>query len=753
MMNAAFFKIRMLVNRWTTPTDPAHENTVRYWQDRLLFALLLAALVLGFIVYIPSVVLCIQERLWHLVVADTMIYGWVGVLFFRRSLPFAVRAYSIVYMTYALGMVLLLTRGSFAAGPVWLFAFPVLSAVFFGIRTSIMALVLNAFTIIAIGILYAQGMFPWGYWITNTMEKWVVVGINFLFLNAFVAISVGYISRGLMISLGREKATRNALELKHGELLNFNRQLEAEMAERRKAEEALMESEERYRALFDRSFELVFLCDFGGNILDGNDVLLDLMGYSRENLRSLNFRSILPEDQLPIAFDKLKEIQSTGSQRYPVEYRLKTKLGGDVYIEITGAVIHRDGKPYAVQGIGRDVTERKRQEVRRRELEGRLRQAQKMEAVGTLAGGIAHDFNNILTSVIGYTEMALEDVEKNSVLENYLKAVYQAGIRAKDLVRQILTFARRTDEKAGPTRVSSIAKEVLKMLRSAIPSTIEIRQDIQSDSMVKADPIQIHQILMNLATNAAQAMEDEGGLLKVLLRDEKIDKALNGKNGGLNSGTYLKIEVSDTGKGISEAHLDSIFDPYFTTKQMGDGTGLGLAVVHGIVSSYGGKISVRSKPDRGSVFTVYLPAVKSPGERHPVESETLPSGDERVLFVDDEVPITDMMRQKLERLGYSVITRNSSLEALELFRVKPGDFDLVITDMTMPDMTGEKLALKLLDIRPDIPIILCTGYSKRISDEIAADMGVKALLYKPVASADLAKAIREALDEAKTEFS
>ena len=736
--------------RWTVPPVLPTEDTVRYWQDRLLFSLLLAGVVLGFVVYIPSLGLCIKEGLWIVAAADTMIYGWVVFLFFRRSLPFWVRSYTLVYLTAVLGIVLILTRGSFAAGPAWLFAFPVLAAIFIGLRMAFVALAINAAIIFGMALVHRVGMLSIGYDVLDSTFKWMVVSINFMFLNGIVAISAGFISKGLIIALGQEKAIRDSLETKNEELLRSNRQLEREISERKMAQSALKDSEERYMALFARSFDLVCIWDFEGNFLDCNYMTMKCLGYSLDELKRLNFLSLLTEDQHPMALKNFKKINETGSQRYPIVYKMNSKEGHMRHLEFTGAVIHRNQKPFAIQGIGRDITERKRQEKQRQKLERQLNQAQKMEAIGTLAGGIAHDFNNILTAVMGYTELGLIHVQKGTPLEEDLRQVYNAGKRAKDLVGQILTFARQGNKEPIPTRVHSMLKETMKMLRAAIPSSIEIKQEIESDSQVIINPTELLQIFMNLSTNAVQAMETEGGVLKVTLRDEEIIEATHESGLTLRPGTYVRIEVSDTGDGIDGKDLGVIFDPYFTTKQTGEGTGLGLAVVHGIVQKRGGSISVRSKKHHGSVFTIFLPAVKSAEERLPANSIELASGNENILFVDDEAVITQMATEKLEHLGYGVTPVNNSLEALEIFRSRPGDFDLVISDMTMPHMTGDRLASELMRIRSNIPVILCTGYSSKINEEIAAAMGVKALVYKPVSMKEMAKAVRNVLDEVKS---
>lgn len=379
-------------------------------------------------------------------------------------------------------------------------------------------------------------------------------------------------------------------------------------------------------------------------------------------------------------------------------------------------------------------------------LKKNMEHAQKMEAVGTLAGGIAHDFNNILTSVLGFTELSLSEVEKGSVLEERLQAVHSAGRRARDLVKQILTFARKSDEELKPIQVNIIIRETLHLLRSTLPATIEINQNINSDSMIMGAPTHVHQIIMNLCTNAAQAMEDDGGVLKVNLRDVKLDSSFTKKHIDLNPGNYLKLTISDTGKGIPPEIIESIFDPYFTTKATGEGTGMGLATVHGIIKRYRGEILVKSKLNKGTVFTVYLPVCRKREKTKRHKANNLPGGSENILIIDDEIQVARITGLTLRRLGYDVTTLTSSMEALELFRSDPDAFDLVITDMTMPGLTGDKLTSELLNIKPELPVILFTGYSKKIAGKEADIKGIRAFAYKPVTSVDLAKIVRGVLD-------
>jgi len=395
----------------------------------------------------------------------------------------------------------------------------------------------------------------------------------------------------------------------------------------------------------------------------------------------------------------------------------------------------------AILSITRDITEQ-------RKLEFQLQQSQKMESIGTLAGGIAHDFNNILFPILGYTEMLLGDVPEDSPFKDSLKGIYTSALRAKDLVKQILAFSRQDNSKLKLMKIQPLVKEVLKLIRATIPTTIEIKQDINPDcGVIKADPTQIHQIVMNLATNAFHAMEKKGGELKVSLKEMEFGP-LDIVNPNMVPGIYVCLTVADTGKGMDKNLTDKIFDPFFTTKPIGKGTGMGLSVVHGIVTAMGGVIQVYSEPGKGTQFHVYLPVEKTLSEKQATISKTkIQGGTEQILLVDDEHAILTMEKRMLERLGYQVTSRTSSLEALEAFRDSPDKFDLVITDMSMPNMSGDKLSVELTKIRPGIPILLCTGFSEIMSEEKAMLLGIKGFLFKPIVMNDLAKKVREVLDK------
>ncbi|GAB6146626.1 hybrid sensor histidine kinase/response regulator [Desulfocicer niacini] len=399
--------------------------------------------------------------------------------------------------------------------------------------------------------------------------------------------------------------------------------------------------------------------------------------------------------------------------------------------------------------LEREIAEHKRTETKRLAIESQLRQSQKMESIGLLAGGIAHDFNNILTSIIGFAQIALEDAAEGSAIEDDLNEILTAGTRAKDLVKQILTIARRSDEERVYIRIDLIAREVVKFIRSSIPTTIEIQSNITSCESIMGNQAQMHQVFMNLFTNAAHAMEKDGGKLYVEMEDIYLGDVDVLKYPDLKSGKHIKIMVSDTGSGMSQEILDLIFDPYFTTKKAGEGTGLGLAMVHSIIVSYGGTILVSSQLGKGSVFTIYLPVAKKIPVYETHKPETLPRGTEKILFVDDELPIVKLNQNILQRFGYQVTPLIDSLEALAAFKANPREFDLLITDMTMPHLTGEKLAQSILEIRPELPIILCTGYSKKLLDGSTAINNIKAVLKKPIPRKQLLETVRSVLDGVK----
>jgi len=516
--------------------------------------------------------------------------------------------------------------------------------------------------------------------------------------------------------------------------------------DQKKIELALIKSEQQFRGLFDSITDLVYTQDLKGVFTSVNPSMCRLFGYDMDQLTGR-----IPADFMKPAFQSdftneyVEKIKNQGYHEGISCYFNKNRE--KFYIEYKSSLVKPDdGEPY-ISGIGRDVTERILSRKKVKQLQEQVAQSQKMESIGTLAGGIAHDFNNILFPIIGHAEMLLMDTAQDSSSLANLQEIYTSALRAKDLVKQILTFSRQGSSELKLMKMQPIVKEALKLIRSTIPATIEIIQDINDDcGVIKADPTQIHQIVMNLSTNAYHAMEETGGELKVSLKEIELGKS-DKINSDIEPGLYACLTIADTGIGMDKDLIKKIFDPFFTTKETGKGTGMGLSVVHGIVKSMNGDIQVVSQPGDGSEFNVFFPVEKSFFEKPKFQTEKpIQGGKERILLVDDEEAILTMEKRLLERLGYQVISRTSSLEALEAFRAAPDRFDLVITDMAMPNMSGDKLSAKLIKIRPDIPVLLCTGFSETMSEEKAESLGIQGFLLKPIVMKDLDQKIREVLD-------
>ena len=514
-----------------------------------------------------------------------------------------------------------------------------------------------------------------------------------------------------------------------------------DISDRKAAEARLKKEKEKFGVLTEMSPLGVALIGADGRYKYVNPKFKELFGYPMEEIEFGRqwFRKAFPDPQYrrQVIGSWVRSLADSGNGEVrPRTYKVRCYDGTDKIIQFR-PVTMAGGDQFVIY---EDVTERK-------QLEAHLQQAQKMEAIGTLAGGIAHDFNNILAAILGYGELLAFEMQKDTPAWQNLQAVLKSTHRAKDLVGQILAFSRQNELNLMPVQISSIIKETLKMLRASIPATIEIHRKIAiTDAIVNANPTQIHQVLMNLCTNAAHAMRDKGGVLEVALNRIQADQAKRMPHPNLKTGDYLNLSVRDTGNGIAADKFERIFDPYFTTKEAGEGTGLGLAIARGIIKAHGGVITVDSAPDKGAVFEIYLPEIHPEASGQSKTSQVYRTGQETVLFVDDEQALVTMSEQMLQLLGYRAVTRTSSVEAFELFQHDPYRFDLVITDMTMPNMTGERLARKILEIRSDIPVILCTGYSELITEQRAKKLGISAFVMKPLVMRDLANTIREVLD-------
>lgn len=547
-------------------------------------------------------------------------------------------------------------------------------------------------------------------------------------------------------------ATNQELQAAMEELEATNGGMQAILEELQGSNQLLWNSEQRLSGILRYAPIGISLFDPAGNITQINDYALKMLGYGRDEILGRSFQSITHPDDYSKGRDLFDQLMSGKIENYRYDKRYLRKDGSEWWADVsTSALKSETGKITAMIGIAIDISEKIEAQNEHDRIQDQLWQSQKLEAVGTLAGGIAHDFNNILTAIIGYTELAISGVKDGGNSEECLQQVKSASMRAKDLVRRILTLSRSGDNIKAPHRLLPIIGDSVRMIRATTPSTIEIifRYD-SGDKAVLCDSTQIQQVLLNLFTNANYAMKEKGGELSVIISDVNIDRALAALH-KVGEGEYIRIIVADTGTGMNRDILERIFDPFFTTKAPGIGTGLGLSVARGIILDHGGFITAESEEGIGSRFCLYLP-VTSAAEAEVsgrIGDAVIRGGNERLLVVDDEHIIAEMTRLLLQKFGYIVRTAPGGLEALELFRSSPGEFDLIITDQIMPRMTGLALAKEIKKIRPDIPVILCTGYSDTADPYKARELGITEFLSKPVINEDLAEAIRRALDEMK----
>jgi PAS domain S-box-containing protein len=514
-----------------------------------------------------------------------------------------------------------------------------------------------------------------------------------------------------------------------------------DITERKLSEKALVLSEERYRTIIEQAADAVFMHDESGKIVDANEKACQSLGYSREKLLSLSISDIDPEAitaRKNEIWDKI-----INNEHLTIESKQLRRDGSSFPVEVTlGKVGLKTGS--AILAIARDITERKR-------LEASLLQSQKMESIGNLAGGIAHEFNNMLAIIMGNNELIIDELPQGSLARESTEEIRIAGLRARDVVKQLLTFSRQDDAVKKVMDFKIVVQESMKLIRTSTPVNIKIEQSLSADTYpVMCNDTQINQLLINLCNNAVDALPEKGGMITIGLLNETIDKGQTKYQTNLKPGQYAKLMVSGNGIGMDTKILDRVFEPYFTTKKIGEGTGIGMAVVHGIVEKHGGAIAVDSKPGRGTTFTIFLPAHEGLFERETEEQTSLPIGDEHILYVDDEPSIATLGKRLLESLGYTAESTTDPEKALDMVRNDPNKFDLLITDMAMPNMTGDQLVIETLKIRQDMPTIICTGYSAKISEKEAADIGVRSYIMKPIRKSELAKTVRKVLDGAKS---
>jgi PAS domain S-box-containing protein len=521
---------------------------------------------------------------------------------------------------------------------------------------------------------------------------------------------------------------------------------DADLAASRDAYEG---SERRYSTVFNSVNDALVIHDRDGRLLDVNDTMLELFGTTRDRVLGRRFADDLgvPDDDAA----KLREVWGdvvAGQHHHTFAWDgRKVSDGSRLHLELSLSPI-RLGSTDLVLASMRDVTEHTRADEERRHMQEQLARAQKLEAIGTLAGGIAHDFNNVLGAIIGNAELAVMDAATGAPVQENLREILTAAQRARDLVRQILAFARQAAQTRAPVKVATVAREVAKFMRASLPATIEIRQRLSSTDVVLCDSTHLHQVIMNLCTNAYRAMPD-GGVISLSLDRMTVGPELAHEHPHVQPGDFVVLAVEDTGVGMTPEIVRRIFEPFFTTRAKEGGTGLGLAVVHGIVTQLGGFVTVTSEPAKGSTFQVYLPVAKETRAAESAGTTPAPKGSGRILLVDDEPALARAAQRILQRIGYEVTALTSSIDALDLFRERPNDWDVVVSDVAMPRLSGDRLVTELRAVRADLPVVLCTGYSERVGEQEARKLGIAGFLLKPYTQDVLAATVRDALAAAR----
>ena len=696
----------------------------RNWMIDVISLIFVFTLPLSLVLMFP---LFIKNRQYILIIFDVSLWLLLLLRVFIPGNRKKIKIYTLLalFCTMTAGFFIIL--GPNYARPAWLITCAIMFAIFAGTKASLTYIALSSVFLVVLYFTIPQINIAWQTTHTDGLFNWLIYVLNTSLLSLLAALSTSFIIPRLGFSLDTERKTRMELQAAMEELEASNEEFEAINEELIHSQEELRASEIMYRELSELLPLTIFRCDTKGKIIYANPQAFKDFRYDASDLENnINIEQLFEDHERHKTvklFANFKKHPLTTHSEFTMKRKDGTTFPSIIYI----APIKNNGSFSGILGAILDISQRVEMEKENRKIQEHLMQIQKLEAIGTLAGGIAHDFNNILTGIIGYTELARDCSSDNEVKEN-LSNVLKFSSRASDLVRQILALSRQHEFSKKPIDIVMVIDEAIKLLRASLPSTITIEMnDNSSLKTIKADSTEILQVIMNLGTNAAHAMKEHGGLLKIDVYNDKPSDT------GSSIAKLIKIIISDTGKGIPENIINRIFDPFYTTKAAGEGTGLGLSISHSIIKDCGGTVTVSSSINQGTTFKITLPLyIGEIKVKNNIENEAYLTGTGNILVIDDEEPIAYMEKVMLEKLGYSVYVCNGGIEGLEVFKARPDKFDLIITDQTMPEITGAELTLEIRKMNPDIPVLLCTGYSEQVSTDNAASFGINSILYKPL---------------------
>ncbi|MFA5902812.1 MAG: ATP-binding protein [Desulfobacula sp.] len=717
-------KILSLFKRITTPLHLTLEHGLIFWQEKVLLNLLLVTVIFGFFTYIPSLALALREKLWVIAIVDTLIYFFIILLFIRRNLSFKIRAIGIPLISYILGLVLLSTLGPFGAGPVWLFFFPIITGILLGQKASFLALAINLSTITGLGViihyrltdfLVSFNFKAWYLAMENPVEKWIVISLNFILLNVVATLSLTTLMKGLQKSIL-----------------------------------AVAESEKKYRRIFENIPDVYFETNLEAKVLEVSPSIEKITLYTQDEIKGNSLFKIYKDLQQR---EETINLLLTNGRLKNHEIEFINKDGKVACCSINAELVKKDdGQPERVMGVLRDISEQKALEKEKKELEERLSRSQKMEALGLLAGGVAHDLNNILSGIVTYPEFLAMDLVPDDPLRKSLEIIQSSGIRAAEIVQDLLTLSRRGVITKDVVNFNDLilnflhTPEYQKIL--SFHPCVRIEKDIAASfPFIRGSQVHLQKTVMNLISNAAEA-QPGGRIIRIATSDRHLDKSLKGYD-QVEKGDYIVLSVKDEGSGIEPEDLRRIFEPFFTKKVMGrSGTGLGMAVVWGTVQDHSGYIDIDSTPGKGTTFDLYFPVSKDLPINSPEPSrlDQIQGRGEKILIIDDVSEQRQIAEMLLQKLGYTTASAASGEEAIEY--LKKNNADLLLLDMIMePGMDGHETYKRILSFRPGQKAVIASGFSKTLQVNETLRLGAGQYLKKPYTIEKIGVAVRTALEK------